>query len=327
MRGTIRNNTSQFQRFTPGILQDHCDALGSVRRVTNENGTSRWNTRYYPFGEMFTQAGTGNTHTFTGKEWDAEMNLNYFCQRYYDPEIGRFMPLDPQGSAASSPYAYCANNPLIFTDPTGAVTQMAMPAAFFDAAGRSDYSGMGWWDYDIRTARSSQLDPDFWSPGWDWDCPNNDLIRQAMFLLSSGIFEWDILTDNGWVHINIGEWIKANDIQINNFPVGRGQTDFFRVTNKMIIDVGIANNVWDLMSLIAHEATHLLANRGGWLGYERAEIKAAEADMITGTRQQQELWATGTMLDLFGDRLSPDFRQGAQNYLQAFRNAPVWPGW
>jgi RHS repeat-associated protein len=94
MRGTIRNNTSQFQRFTPGILQDHCDALGSVRRVTNENGQNKWKTHYYPFGEMFQTQGSGNTHTFTGKEWDAEMSLNYFCQRYYDPEIGRFVTLD-----------------------------------------------------------------------------------------------------------------------------------------------------------------------------------------------------------------------------------------
>ncbi|GAH93040.1 unnamed protein product, partial [marine sediment metagenome] len=46
----------------------------------------------YPFGEM--TAGSGNTHGFTGKEFDSEMGLNYFCQRYYDPEIGRFMTLD-----------------------------------------------------------------------------------------------------------------------------------------------------------------------------------------------------------------------------------------
>ena len=50
------------------------------------------------------------------KKFDSEMGLNYFCQRYYDPEIGRFMELDPQDSPALSPYAYCANNPLIATD-------------------------------------------------------------------------------------------------------------------------------------------------------------------------------------------------------------------
>jgi len=95
----------------------HCDALGSPRKMVSETGMSRWSTRYCPFGEMFQIINSSNnTHTFTGKEHIPEMSLNYFCQRYYDPEIGRFMELDPQNSPASSPYAYCANNPLIATD-------------------------------------------------------------------------------------------------------------------------------------------------------------------------------------------------------------------
>ncbi|MGD8978493.1 MAG: RHS repeat-associated core domain-containing protein, partial [candidate division WOR-3 bacterium] len=103
----------------------HCDALGSPRKMTNELGTATWTATYYPFGEM--TAGSNNTHGFTGKEFDSEIGLNYFCQRYYDPQIGRFTSLDPQDSPASSPYAYCANNPLRFTDPTGMAMQMPIP--------------------------------------------------------------------------------------------------------------------------------------------------------------------------------------------------------
>ena len=44
----------------------------------------------------------------------------YFCQRYYDPQIGRFITLDPvDDKKGTSPYAYCDNNPLKFNDPTG----------------------------------------------------------------------------------------------------------------------------------------------------------------------------------------------------------------
>ena len=44
----------------------------------------------------------------------------YFCQRYYDSQIGRFITLDPvDDKKGTSPYAYCANNPLKFNDPTG----------------------------------------------------------------------------------------------------------------------------------------------------------------------------------------------------------------
>ncbi|MEO0189850.1 MAG: RHS repeat-associated core domain-containing protein, partial [candidate division WOR-3 bacterium] len=73
---------------------------------------------HQPFGEML--ADYGGVHGFTGKELDSESGLNYFCQRYYDSQIGRFMTLDPiDDKNGSSPYAYCSNNPLKFTDPTG----------------------------------------------------------------------------------------------------------------------------------------------------------------------------------------------------------------
>ena len=50
--------------------------------------------------------------------------LVYMSARYYDPAIGRFLELDPMLGKLSNPqtldrYAYCVNNPLIHTDPTG----------------------------------------------------------------------------------------------------------------------------------------------------------------------------------------------------------------
>jgi RHS repeat-associated protein len=87
------------------------------RRMTNESGTVVWSATYYPFGEM--TAGSSNTHGFTGKEYDSEMDLNYFCQRYYDPQIGRFMTRDLIQQPVYSTYAYCVNNPLRYVDPLG----------------------------------------------------------------------------------------------------------------------------------------------------------------------------------------------------------------
>jgi len=77
----------------------------------------------HPFGEM-TANNSSNTHGFTGKEYDFEMSLNYFCQRYYNPEIGRFITLDPFGGYIELPqsqnrYAYVMNNPLKYIDPLG----------------------------------------------------------------------------------------------------------------------------------------------------------------------------------------------------------------
>ncbi len=101
----------------------HCDALGSPRKMTDESGTVTWTNAYYPFGEMI--VGSGDVHGFTGKELD-ETGLNYFCLRYYDTQIGRFITLDPFGGYIELPqtqnrYAYCINNPLKYIDPLGLI--------------------------------------------------------------------------------------------------------------------------------------------------------------------------------------------------------------
>ncbi|MEO0107363.1 MAG: RHS repeat-associated core domain-containing protein [candidate division WOR-3 bacterium] len=100
----------------------NCDALGSPRKMTDESGLVSWTGAYQPFGEML--AGSGNVHGFTGKELDSETGLNYFCLRYYDSQIGRFITLDSFGGYIELPqtqnrYAYCINNPLKYIDPLG----------------------------------------------------------------------------------------------------------------------------------------------------------------------------------------------------------------
>ena len=62
-------------------------------------------------------------YKYNGKEFDHQLELNWYDYgaRFYDPLIGRFTTPDPLSEKyySVSPYAYCANNPLRFTDPTG----------------------------------------------------------------------------------------------------------------------------------------------------------------------------------------------------------------
>ncbi|GAA1858059.1 polymorphic toxin-type HINT domain-containing protein [Myceligenerans crystallogenes] len=68
-----------------------------------------------------------NPMRFTGAYQDSSTGEgNYFMRaRNYDPGTGRFSSVDPLGAQppGSSPYVYAANNPLVYTDPTG---EMAM---------------------------------------------------------------------------------------------------------------------------------------------------------------------------------------------------------
>jgi RHS repeat-associated protein len=53
-----------------------------------------------------------------GQEWDAELGLNNFRARMYDPELRRFLVPD-RARQFSSPYVFCGDNRLSATDPSG----------------------------------------------------------------------------------------------------------------------------------------------------------------------------------------------------------------
>ena len=116
------------------VIYYHADHLGSLNAATS-NGTNgpQETVAYNPFGEVRLDAGNVNLdYKFTGKEYDPEAGggagatdgLYYYGARYYDPVVGRFIspntfvqnPGDPQ---SLNRYAYCRNNPLLYTDPTG----------------------------------------------------------------------------------------------------------------------------------------------------------------------------------------------------------------
>jgi len=57
---------------------------------------------------------------FTGRRFDIETGLYYYRARYYNPHIGRFMQTDPVGyDDGMNWYAYCGNNPVVRSDPSG----------------------------------------------------------------------------------------------------------------------------------------------------------------------------------------------------------------
>jgi RHS repeat-associated protein len=99
----------------------HLDHLGTPRLVTSAAGTGLEVREYRPFGE----GGTINDRMqFTGHERDQSSGLDYLHARYYNPNIARFLSVDPAGGKPASPqrwnrYAYALNNPTRYIDPNG----------------------------------------------------------------------------------------------------------------------------------------------------------------------------------------------------------------
>ena len=69
--------------------------------------------------------GTANPFRYRGYYWDNDLQLYYLMSRYYDPATGRFINadsleyLDPETIGGLNLYAYCGNNPVMFSDSTG----------------------------------------------------------------------------------------------------------------------------------------------------------------------------------------------------------------
>ena len=103
----------------------HPDHLGSPQTGTSEAGTVSFTEAYTPFGEaLINAAANDNQSGFTGHIKDKSTGLNYMQARYYDPNFGRFLSIDPVGFSPLNPgsfgrYTYSLNDPVNRIDPNG----------------------------------------------------------------------------------------------------------------------------------------------------------------------------------------------------------------
>ena len=73
-----------------------------------------------PDSNVVTTSTVGNLYGFQGRPVDPETGFVYFRNRYYDPEMGRFVTADPEGFVdGPSVYAFEGNEPANRSDPLG----------------------------------------------------------------------------------------------------------------------------------------------------------------------------------------------------------------
>ena len=110
--------------------QDH---LGNNREVVDAKGVVQQVTNYYPFGAPYADAtavkgAAVQPYKYNGKELDLMHGLNTYDYgaRQHDPILARWDRIDPlcEKYYSTSPYAYCANNPVNAIDPDGRYTKV-----------------------------------------------------------------------------------------------------------------------------------------------------------------------------------------------------------
>ena len=102
------------------------DIRESTTSLTAEDGEAAATYEYDDFGSTTVTSGADldNEICYTGQIYDQSSGLYYYNARFYDSENARFLTQDTYRGENDQPdtlhlYAYCANNPINYVDPTG----------------------------------------------------------------------------------------------------------------------------------------------------------------------------------------------------------------
>jgi RHS repeat-associated protein len=119
----MSSNQTGTQKFTYLISDPHGTSSLAINRNSALSFTKRYTT---PFGEDRGKPLYGpwpDDKGFLGKTRDTNTGLTHIGAREYDPIIGQFISADPLLEAGRAQtlngYSYGAQNPLLFSDPTG----------------------------------------------------------------------------------------------------------------------------------------------------------------------------------------------------------------
>ncbi len=122
-----------------GVQTLHRDGSGNITKI-GQAGAAISTRRYDVFGTLRSGAESPIERGYAGLPREGASGLRYAGARHYDPATGRFLQPDPAGLYQPNLYAYAANNPIVYGDPSGL------------AAGKLSFSGFpDWLGFDLSS--------------------------------------------------------------------------------------------------------------------------------------------------------------------------------
>ena len=122
------NNQPLAMKYNNTLYYYVLNAQGDVVRIVNSSRSTVASYTYDPWGKIISSSGTLadiNPLRYRGYYYDTETGFYYLQSRYYDPEIGRFINADSYASTdaagllSTNMFAYCENDPVNRSDPSG----------------------------------------------------------------------------------------------------------------------------------------------------------------------------------------------------------------
>ena len=122
------NNQPLAMKYNNTLYYYVLNAQGDVVRIVDGSRSVVASYTYDPWGKIISSSGTLadiNPLRYRGYYYDTETGFYYLQSRYYDPEIGRFINADSYASTdatgllSTNMFAYCENDPVNRSDPSG----------------------------------------------------------------------------------------------------------------------------------------------------------------------------------------------------------------
>ena len=132
------NNQPLAMKYNGKVYYYVLNAQGDVVRIVDGSRNVVASYSYDPWGKLLSSSGTlanVNPLRYRGYYYDSETGFYYLQSRYYDPAIGRFINADSYASTdatgllSTNMFAYCENDPVNRSDPTGEVAPILIAMA------------------------------------------------------------------------------------------------------------------------------------------------------------------------------------------------------
>ena len=132
------NNQPLAMKYNNTLYYYVLNAQGDVVRIVNSSRSVVASYTYDPWGKIISSSGTLadiNPLRYRGYYYDSETGFYYLQSRYYDPATGRFINADSYASTdatgllSTNMFAYCENDPVNKSDPTGEVAPILVAMA------------------------------------------------------------------------------------------------------------------------------------------------------------------------------------------------------